>query len=179
MIVAGIITCEIAFWVFLAAGLAVRYLLRRPKLSKYVLLGSPLADLGLLVLSAVDLARGATATEAHAIAAAYISFTIVFGHGVIRWADVRFAHRFAGGPAPKKVPKRGPERVRHEWREFGKAVLACAMASALIGLGVLMVGDSDRTRALVGFETHLAALLAIWFVVGPLWDTMSLKRQPR
>jgi hypothetical protein len=179
VIVAGIVACEIAFWVFLAAGLAVRYPLRRPQLSRYVLLGSPVADLGLLVLSAVDLARGAKATEAHALAAAYISFTVVFGPSVIRWADARFAHRFAGGPAPRKVPKRGPERVRHEWREFGKAVLAGAMASALIGLGVLVVGDSDRSRALVGFETHLAAVLAIWFVVGPLWDTMSLKRRPR
>lgn len=179
MIIAGIVTCEIAFWVFLAAGLAVRYLLRRPKASRYVLLGSPLADLGLLVLSAIDLTRGAKATEAHALAAAYISFTVVFGPSIIRWADARFAHRFAGGPAPKKVPKRGPGRVRHEWREFGKAVLACAMASALIGLGVLMVDDSDRSRALVGFEAHLAVLLAIWFVVGPLWDTMSIKRQPR
>ncbi|HEY7047538.1 MAG TPA: hypothetical protein VH373_09980 [Jatrophihabitantaceae bacterium] len=179
MIIAGIVTCEIAFWVFLAAGLAVRYLLRRPQPSRYVLLGSPLADLGLLVLSAVDLARGAKASEAHALAAAYISFTVVFGPSVIRWADARFAHRFAGGPAPRKVPKRGSERVRHEWREFGKAVLACAMASALIGLGVLMVGDSGRSQALVGFETRLAGLLVIWFVVGPLWDTMWLKRQPR
>src|SRR5262245_17815776 len=114
--------------------------MHRPRLGKYVLLGSPLADLGLLVLSAVDLARGATATDAHALAAAYISFTIVFGPSVIRWTDARFAHRFADAPAPTKVPKRGPERVRHEWREFGKAVLACAMASALIGLGVLMIG---------------------------------------
>jgi hypothetical protein len=172
VIVGAIVACEIAFWVFLFGGLAVRYLLRRRRLSTAVLLGSPLADLGLLVLSAIDLARGAKATEAHALAAAYISFTIVFGHSIIRWADARFAHRFAGGPPPVKVPKRGPERTRHEWREWGKAVLACAMASGLIGLGVLLVNDSDRSKALVGFETRLAGLLIIWFVVGPLWDTL-------
>lgn len=177
MILGAIAACEVAFWVFLFAGLAVRYLLRRRRLSTIVLLGSPLADLGLLVLSTIDLARGATATEAHALAAAYISFTIVFGHSIIRWADGKFAHRFAGGPAPRKVPKRGPERVRHEWREWGKAVLACAMASALIGLGVLMVNDSERSQALVGFEAHLGVLLVIWFVVGPLWDTAASARR--
>jgi hypothetical protein len=177
VIIAGIVACEIAFWAFLLAGLAIRYLLRRPRLSRYVLLGSPLADVGLLVLSAFDLAGGATATEAHAVAAAYISFTVVFGHSVIRWADVRFAPRFAGGPAPVKLPKRGPERVRREWREFGKAVLACTMTSAFVGLGVLMVGDSERTRALVGFETHLGLLLVIWLIAGPLWDTVSLARR--
>jgi hypothetical protein len=84
VIVAGIVACEIAFWLFLVAGLAVRYLLRRPRLSRYLLLGSPVADLGLLVLSATDLARGVTATQAHALAAAYISFTVVFGPSVIR-----------------------------------------------------------------------------------------------
>lgn len=173
MIVGAILACEVAFWVFLVGGLAVRYLLRRRRLSTVVLLGSPLADLGLLVLSAVDLARGAKATEAHALAAAYISFTVVFGHSMIRWADARFAHRFAGGPPPRKVPKRGPERVRHEWREWGKAVLACSLASGLIGLGVLLVDNSDRSKALVGFEAHLGLLLVIWLVVGPLWDTVG------
>ena len=176
MIVAGIVACEIAFWAFLLAGLTVRYLLCRRRLSRYLLLASPLADVGLLVLSAVDLARGATATEAHALAAAYISFTVVFGHSVICWADARFAYRFANGPAPVKMPKRGPERVRHEWREFGKAVLACVMASALIGLGVLVVGDSERSQALVGFETHLGVVLVIWLIAGPLWDTALSRR---
>ena len=176
MIIAGIVACEIAFWVFLLAGLVVRYPLRRPRLSRYPLLAAPLADVGLLVLSAVDLTRGATATEAHALAAAYISFTVVFGHSVLRWADARFAYPFAGRPAPVKLPRRGPERARHEWREFGKAVLACAMASALIGLGVLLVGDSERSQALVGFEAHLGALLVIWLIAGPLWDTALARR---
>jgi len=176
VIIAGIVACEIAFWAFLCGGLAVRYLLRKRRLSTFVLLGSPLADLGLLVLSAIDLARGARATEAHALAAAYISFTVVFGHSVVRWADARFAHRFAGGPPPVKGPKRGPERVRHEWREFGKAVLAVAMASALIGLAVLLIDNSDRSQALIGFETHLGGLLVIWLIVGPLWDTLFSAR---
>jgi hypothetical protein len=179
VILGAIATCEVAFWVFLFGGLAVRYLLRKPELGMIVLLGSPLADLGLLVLSGVDLARGAKATEAHALAAAYISFTVVFGHSIIRWADARFAHRYAGGPPPVKVPKRGPERVRHEWREWGKAVLACLMASVLLWAGVLMVRDWDRTEALVRFESHLGGLLAIWLIAFPVWDTLfSSKPKP-
>jgi hypothetical protein len=94
---------------------------------------------------------------------------VVFGPSVIRWADARFAHRFAGGPQPAKVRRRGPERVRYEWHEFGKAVLAGAITSGLLGLGVLMVGDAERSRALVGFELHLGVVLAFWLVLGPVW----------
>jgi hypothetical protein len=172
VILGAIAACEVAFWVFLFGGLAVRYLLRKRKLGLILLLGSPLADLGLLVLSAIDLAHGAKASEAHALAAAYISFTIVFGHNIIRWADARFAHRYTGGPPPVKVPKRGPERVRHEWREWGKAVLAGLMASVLLWAGVLMVRDWDRSEALVRFEAHLGGLLVIWLIAFPVWDTL-------
>jgi hypothetical protein len=35
-----------------------------------------------------------------ASAPAYLGFSVVFGPSVIRWADARFAHRFAGGPPP-------------------------------------------------------------------------------
>jgi hypothetical protein len=49
---------------------------------------SPLPlDAALLGLASTDPARGATATEAHALAAAYLSFTGVFGATVVRWAD--------------------------------------------------------------------------------------------
>jgi hypothetical protein len=70
VIIAGIVACEIAFWAFLLAGLAIRYLLRRPRLSRYVLLGSPLADVGLLVLSAFDLAGTGEAAQTRTRASA-------------------------------------------------------------------------------------------------------------
>lgn len=53
----------------------------------------------------------------------------------------------------------------------GRAVLACVMTSALVGLGVVIVGDTERTRPLVGFEAHLAVLLVVWLIAGPLCDT--------
>ncbi|WP_424326067.1 hypothetical protein [Gordonia sp. (in: high G+C Gram-positive bacteria)] len=35
------------------------------------------------------------------LARLYLGVTVVFGPRLIRWADARFAHRFAGGPAPR------------------------------------------------------------------------------
>ena len=50
-----IIGCEAAFWVVLAAALAVRYLLQRPQLSRIFLWALPAVDLLLLIFTALDL----------------------------------------------------------------------------------------------------------------------------
>src|SRR5215813_11115023 len=102
---------EIAFWVVLGAGLAARYLLRWRRVSTVLLIGVPLVDVVIFVATAVDLARGATADFSHGLAAAYIGFSVAFGPGLVRWADQRFAHRFAGGPPPWKPPKGGRARM--------------------------------------------------------------------
>ncbi len=60
----------------------------------------------------IDLARGATAGFGHGLAAAYLGFSVAFGHGLIRRADERFAHRFAGGTAPAPRPRHGRVRLR-------------------------------------------------------------------
>lgn len=114
MLVLLIVACEVAFWGLLGAGLVTRYVLRWPRLSASLLVGVPLVDLVLLAATVVDLRRGATATAAHGLAAAYIGFSVAFGHGIIRWADDRFAHRFAGGPPPRRPPRYGRERARTE-----------------------------------------------------------------
>ena len=59
MIVTLIIACEIGFWVLLAAGLAVRYLLRMPRTGMALLLCEPLLEVVLLVVTALDLKNGA------------------------------------------------------------------------------------------------------------------------
>jgi len=112
MLVLVIVAAEIAFWVLLVGGLAARYLLRRRRLSTALLIGAPLVDLVLLVATVIDLGRGTTATSAHGLAAAYIGFSVAFGPSLIRWADERFAHRFAGGPPPWRPPRGGRERTR-------------------------------------------------------------------
>ena len=163
MLIAVIVACEIGFWLVLAAGLASRYLLRRERLSTVLLAAVPLVDLILLTATVLDLRGGATADFAHGLAAAYLGFSVAFGPSLVRWADVRFAHRFAGGPPPPpKPPKHGPERRAHEWREFRKAALAWAIACGLLGIAILAVGDAERTEALAHWIVRLTVVLAIW-----------------
>src|ERR671911_1593543 len=128
MLIAVVVACEIGFWVVLGAGLLARYGLGRRRLGAILLACVPLVDVVLLVATVIDLGQGATADFGHGLAAAYIGFSVAFGHSMIRWADERFAHRFAGGPPPTRPPKDGRARVLYEWREFGKAVLACAIS---------------------------------------------------
>lgn len=177
MLVALIVAAEIAFWVLLAAGLAARYLLRRRRLSTVLLAGAPLVDLVLLTASAIDLGRGGTATSAHGLAAAYIGFSVAFGPSVIRWADERFAHRFAGGPPPWRPPRGGAERARYEWRELGKAALAWAIASGLLAAAIAIAGDAERTEALLGWILRLTLVLAIWSLWPIAASTTSRRRR--
>jgi hypothetical protein len=131
----------------------------------------------LLVATAIDLSNGATADFTHGLAAAYIGFSVAFGHSVIRWADQRFAHRFAGGPPPKKPPRGGRARARYEWREFGKAALAWAISSALLLAGIAIVGDADRTEELLAWIGRLSLVLAIWSI-WPITHTFSALTRP-
>lgn len=162
MLVTLIVACEIAFWVVLAAGLATRYLLDRRRAGAILLAGVPLVDLVLLTATVIDLGRGATAEFAHGLAAAYLGFSVAFGPSMVRWADQRFAHRFAGGPAPQRPPRAGRARARYEWREFGKALTAWAISCGLLAAAIAIVGDADRTAALQGWILRLTIVVAIW-----------------
>ncbi|KAB2384654.1 hypothetical protein [Actinomadura montaniterrae] len=162
MLVGVIAACEIGFWVVLAAGLAARYPLRMRRTGAALLLGVPLVDLVLLVATVADLRGGATAGFAHGLAAAYLGYSVAFGHSMVRWADERFAHRFAGGPPPRRKPRYGRARARYEWVEFGKAAVATAIGCALLLVMIALVGDADRTAALTGWTARLGLVLAVW-----------------
>ena len=162
MLLALIVACEIGFWVILTAGLAARYLLGRGRLGAALLVCVPLVDLVLLGATVIDLAGGATADFGHGLAAAYIGFSVAFGHSMIRWADERFAHRFAGGPPPSRTPRHGWARARYEWREFRKALVAWAISCALLAGAIVIVGDAGRTEELEGWIARLSVILAIW-----------------
>ncbi len=177
MLVAVILGGEVAFWVFLVAGLAARYLLKAPKVGLALLFCTPLVDVVVLGATVVHLNGGATADFTHGLAAAYLGFSVVFGHDMIRWADVRFAHRFAGGPAPVKIPKGGPIRIRHEWKVFGKTVLAWLLSCALLVAGILWVDDAGRTEALEGWVLRLTVVLGIC-ALWPLSYTFFPSKQP-
>lgn len=169
MIVAVILACEIGFWLVLVAGLAVRYALRRRVLGGIILACVPVIDLILLVVVMIDLRSGATANWTHAIAAAYLGLSIVFGHSMVAWLDVRFAHRFAGGPAPVPPPQYGPERVKREWKAWFMTVAAWAIACALLAAGIWFVGDAERTRAFEEWIGRLTFILAICTIAPVGW----------
>ncbi|TDC57713.1 hypothetical protein E1281_04015 [Actinomadura sp. KC345] len=162
MLIAIIVACEVGFWVVLGAGLLARYPLRMRRTGAVLLLCVPLVDLVLLAATAIDLRGGATAGMAHGLAAAYLGYSVAFGHSMVRWADERFAHRFAGGPPPRGKPKYGRARIRYEWREFGKAAIATAIACGLLLAMIALVGETGRAEALYAWLGRLGLVLAIW-----------------
>jgi hypothetical protein len=172
VIVAILIACEVGFWLLLGLGLAARYLANRRKLSIALLVCVPLLDVILLAAAVADMRGGATADFRHGLAAAYLAYSIVFGHRTIRWADARFHHRFAAGPPPWKPPAAGTARTRYEWGFWFRIVLAYGIACVIL-LGLIwVVNDPSRTKALVDFmlsmlKIPLIALL--WPVSYTLW----------
>ncbi|OIJ99759.1 hypothetical protein [Streptomyces colonosanans] len=152
MIVGLIVACEVGFWVLLAAGLAVRYLLKMRRASVALLLGEPLLEVVLFVVTAIDLRNGAKPSWEHGLAALYIGFTVAYGHYTIRWLDGHAAHRLAGAPRPPKPPKYGLARARHEGRLWLRTALAAAVALALLQAAVWYVGDASGTEPLRSWQ---------------------------
>ncbi|MGH3859246.1 hypothetical protein [Actinokineospora sp.] len=178
---AVIALCEIGFWVLLGAGLVARYPLRLRRTGAALLVATPIVDLVLLAATVLDLRRGGEAGLVHGLGAAYLGFSVAFGPSLIRWADRWFAYRFADGPRPVRVPKRGPERARHEWREWGKCVMACGIGVAVLAVLSFVVGTPERTTALwsgwYAWIPKLGAVTAIWFATGPLWTLLDRGEQ--
>ncbi|WP_226655328.1 hypothetical protein [Leifsonia sp. LS1] len=170
MVVAVIIACEVLFWVFIVAGLSARYLLRRRRLGAALLALAPVTDVLLLATTAIDLAGGATATAAHGIAAIYLGLSVAYGDAMIRWADIRFAHRFADGPAP--IRRTGADYTRACWRDVLRTLLGAAIAAGVIGLLILVAGDPERSQAVAAFLPILCVVVgidALWAVSYTIW----------
>lgn len=171
----AIVACEIGFWIVLGAGLLARYGLRRRRLGGALLLAVPLIDVVLLVLTAVDLRSGTEPDVTHGLAALYLGFSVAFGHDLVRWADVRVAHRFAGGPAPEGPPPSGTRaRMRKEWRDFGLALVGAAFSAAVLaGLAVATAPGIDDAP-LLGMLQKLVFVLVIWLFGWPIWETVRV-----
>ncbi|GAA3886652.1 hypothetical protein GCM10022243_59320 [Saccharothrix violaceirubra] len=168
-----IAACEIAVWVFLGAGLLARYLLRWRRLGAVLLVCTPLSDVVLLVATAVDLRSGGDVGFVHGLAAIYLGFSVAYGHSLLRWADRRFAHRFAGGPPPPKAPKDGAARVAYEWREWGRFVVAFGVTALVVLLLGLAVGQGEALWRQVSFLVRVGL---IWLVVGPVYQSVKAAR---
>ncbi|WLP92757.1 hypothetical protein [Gordonia sp. NB41Y] len=171
----AIVGCEIGFWVLLLAGLSARYLLHRRRLSTALLVAVPAVDIALVVAVVLDLAGGAQVTSVHRLAGIYLGVTVAFGNSVIGWADARFAHRFAGAPAPSKPPRGGRAALRSEWIAFGRWLLAAAICAAVIlGLSVT-VADAEQAAALRQTFGILGVVTVIWLLTGPVWELFGAR----
>lgn len=176
MLVALVVACEIAFWVVLLMGLTIRYVLHRPVAGGVVLAMVPLVDLVLLVAAWLDLRRGGMAQPMHGLAAVYLGVSIAYGRDMIRWADERMAYRFGGGPPPAPRPRTGPAHARRERRLWMKHLLAWTVGVGLLGLGTLLVGHPDRTRALWAVAGLWTVVLAIDFVISMSYTIWPRRR---
>jgi hypothetical protein len=165
MMIVLIVAAEITFWLMLVSGLAARYVLRRRRLGMALLAATPVVDVALLAATTVDLQHGGTASLPHALAAVYIGASVVWGKQMVGWADARFAYRFAGGPPPERRPRAGRQHAARQRREWLRHLVAWTIGMSLLGLGVLLVGDVDRTTALINVAALWSLILAIDFVV--------------
>ncbi|GHE48037.1 hypothetical protein GCM10017673_57240 [Streptosporangium violaceochromogenes] len=177
MILAIVIGCEIGFWILLGLGLAARYLWGMRRLGVALLAAVPLLDLILLAAAVADMRGGAEANWRHGLAAAYLAYSIVFGRRTLRWADARFAHRFAGGPKPWAPPHGGMARARYEWTMWLRIVLAYGLTCGLLFGLILLVDDPSRTAALTAFMGGLLKVPLI-AVLWPMSYTLFPKKVP-
>jgi hypothetical protein len=176
VIVGLIVAAEFGFWAVLAAGLAVRYLLRRPRAGAVLLWCVPLIDALLLAATVVDLRDGAEPSDAHGLAALYLGFTVAYGHYVITWADGHVAHRFAGGPKPRKPPRYGSARARHEWRIYAMTLIAVAIALPVLQVMIWTVDARVGTEPLRTMQANALRVLGIHGVIAlsyTLWPRKS------
>ncbi|MCQ1950353.1 hypothetical protein NNX28_10460 [Arthrobacter sp. zg-Y859] len=164
-----IIGSEVGFWVLLAAGLGARYLFHRRRLGMVLLACVPLLDVVLLAASAADLALGGRAESIHGLAAFYLGFSVAFGHSLIRWADVRVAHRFAGGPAPVKPAKGTPEYRRSLWAEYGRVLMATGITVAVLLAMITIVAAPGEAEVLWDWVKRAGLVAGIWLLAGPVY----------
>ena len=163
MIVAIIIACEIGFWVLIVLGLIARYVLRLRRTGLTLLASTPVVDVVLLVVTAMDLISGATATVFHGIAAIYLGFSVAYGHKMISWADRHFAYRFANGPRP--IKRYGWDYALDCWKDVARTLLAVAVALGTIWLLTVIVDNHARTSAL----TDLTEVFILVVAIEVLW----------
>ncbi|WP_121749225.1 hypothetical protein [Streptomyces sp. E2N166] len=173
MIVTLIIVCEIGFWVLLAAGLAVRYLLKMPRAGMALLLCEPLLEVVLLAVTALDLKNGADPSWKHGLAALYIGYTVGHGHRTVKWLDGHAAHRLGEAPKPVGPPRYGMARARHEGKVWLGTLLAAAVATGLLQIAMWYVDDPSRTGSLESWQATawraagIHGLIALTYAIWP------------
>lgn len=172
-----ILGCEIGFWVFVLLGLFTRYVLKQKRLGLFFLICTPLIDIVLIIATIIDIKNGAQANFFHGIAAIYIGMTVMYGHGMIQWADQRFAYRFAGGPIPEIAAKYGIDHARRERKGWFKHLCAWAIGNGILYGMILYIGQSEQTQALATLSKIWTTVLIVDFLISFSY-TVWKKEQP-
>ncbi|QBJ97237.1 hypothetical protein ERC79_15765 [Rhodococcus sp. ABRD24] len=164
-----IIACEIGFWVLVLGGLTVRYLLRLRRTSTVLLSLLPILDVVLLIVVAIDIHNGGEVGSAHRLVGIYLGWTVMFAHSTVQALDIRFAHKFAGGPPPVKRPKSGPEAFAYEMRAWLKWLCAAGIALAVTFGLAGTVADPEQAAQLRQTVMPVGIITVGWLLFGPLW----------
>jgi hypothetical protein len=172
-----IVGCEIGFWILLFSGLLIRYVFKSPGLSKAILFCVPLLDLILLCATTLDLHNGATAEFAHGLAAVYLGFTVVYGSGLMKWADQYVANKFSSVGKLEESSAYGWNYTVYEWKQWLKGICAAAIAAALLFLAIVYVNDQERTKSLYEWFNYIFIVMVMWLVCWPLWYTLFPKKK--
>lgn len=153
----SIIAAEIGFWIVIILGLTLRYVFNYKKLGTFFLFLTPVIDLFLLIVTAMDLLEGKNATMAHAIAAIYLGVSVAFGKSIIRWADERFLYYIKKeGTKPEK--KTGFVFARNSLKGSFQHLFAYIIGAGFLSILIYLVNDPDRSS--IFFET-----LKVWTLV--------------
>lgn len=174
-----IAVCEIGLWVLLGAGLCLRYLARLRLAGAVVLAGIPLLDVVLVIATAIDIQRGAEPDGIHGLAGIYLGTSVAFGPAIVRWADVRFAHRFAGGPPPVKLVRGTLEKRATMWREWARVVVAATIATAVLLFLAYVMGEHGQRDVLLTWVGRAWVVTGLWLLFGPVWEQSFRSRDPQ
>jgi len=161
-----IIACEIGFWVFILLGLVSRYIFGKERLGLIFLAMTPVVDLILLLVTGIDMYRGAKATIAHSIAPIYIAISVVYGKSMIHWADERFRY-YIKRQGDRPIRRTGMAYAKHSMKGSLKHVLAYCIGAPLLLLMIWMVGVGEQSEEL--FNT-----LKYWGIIVLIDNAISI-----
>lgn len=170
--IAWIITAEIAFWIVIIVGLICRYVFKMPKLSIFFFALTPVIDLLLVLLTAMDLKAGTPASTAHGIAAIYIGVSIAYGKTMIAWADVKFQQWILKASIEKETLT-GMAKGKHEMNMLGRHIVAYIIGTGLLYAMTLFIGSNTDTSPLFqvmkvwGIVLTIDAIISISYVIFP------------
>lgn len=159
-----IVFCEISFWIVIILGLIIRYILRLKKLGFLILALTPVIDLLLLIVTTIDLLNGAKAELPHAIAAVYISISLVFGKSMIKWFDDKFRYYIMRqGNKPNKLT--GYDYSIYYAKTWLKHLLSYIIGMSLLFLIKILVNNNDKTEALNGVIHGWSIIIIIDLII--------------